>query len=56
MDAFDTKLMEYADRFGENFPTMEYRYATMAQIIEMINKCLEAGKPMESMAKDDKTI
>jgi hypothetical protein len=45
---FSKKLFEYADRFGENFPTYNYLYASEAEIIEKINECLEKGKPIET--------
>lgn len=56
MDQLDVKLAEYVEKFGENFPTADYRYCTMAQIIEMIEDCLKKGKPMGDDTPEDVTI
>lgn len=50
---FSKKLFEYADRFGENFPTFEFQYSSEAEIMTEIDKCLETGKPYVSEVKED---
>ena len=50
---FSKKLFEYADRFGENFPTFDFQYASEAEIMNLIDKCLETGKPYVSKVKEN---
>lgn len=37
-------LAEYVERFNDGFPTMEVSADTDDEIIEMIQKCINAGK------------
>ena len=55
MNRFDEALFAYADKFGENFPTFEYPYLTEAEIIQMVEECLNTGEPMKT-ADEDITI
>lgn len=48
MDKFSTMLFRYVERFGENFPTFDFPYASEAEIMATIEKCLETGKRYES--------
>ena len=48
MDKFKEMLFRYVERFGENFPTFDFPYASEAEIMALIEKCLETGKPYES--------
>lgn len=50
---FSRKLFEYADRFGENFPTFDFQYYSEAEIMEIIDKCLETGKPYTPEVKEN---
>lgn len=46
----DDKLQEYASRFGEGFPMIPLAWGrTDNEVIEIINKCLEAGKDVYDM-------
>ena len=37
-------LAEYVERFNDGFPTMEIPNSSDDEIIEMIQKCINAGK------------
>lgn len=41
------KLFEYADRFDENFPMFLFRSTPEEEVIRIIDKCIENGKPYE---------
>lgn len=53
---FSKKLFEYADRFGENFPTFYYRYSTEAEIIAIIDDCLKNDKPIKIEDSDPEIL
>lgn len=53
MDALDEKMIEYADKFGENFPTFYYRYESQAWIMAKIDECIKKGKPMKVPEEND---
>lgn len=53
--AFSEKLFEYADTFGENFPTYNFPYETEAKIMAMIDECLKSGKPYDT-GEDDENV
>ena len=40
-------LDEYADKFGENFPTYCMLSATDSEVIKIIKRCLERNEPYE---------
>ena len=44
---FKEMLTKYVDRFGENFPTFYFKYATEAQVIEIIEECLKKDEPVK---------
>lgn len=48
MNEFDKYLFEYADTFGENFPTFLFRNKSMAAVIEIIKQCLKDKKPVKT--------
>lgn len=41
------KLFEYGDRFDENFPMFLFRSTPEEEVIRIIDKCIENGKPYE---------
>jgi hypothetical protein len=43
----DRLLTKYADRFGENLPMFFLRSKTEEEIIEIVRKCLDEGKPFD---------
>lgn len=43
----DDLLIEYADRFGENFPIFIVRNLDQKEIIHMIKTAFETGKPFK---------
>lgn len=40
-------LNEYRERFDESFPIMLFRGTPEDELIQMIQKCLSNGKPLE---------
>lgn len=44
MRAIEKKLIEYADRFEDGFPTFQLRGKSDEKMIEMIDQCLDSGK------------
>lgn len=50
--AFSNKLFEYADTFGENFPTFNFPYASEAEIMAKIDECIKTGKPYKGEETD----
>lgn len=55
----DEKLREYAERFGDGFPTIPLGWGrTDKEIIALINECLKAGKDAYEMGflTDDEDI
>ena len=50
MTNLDTKLKEYARRFGDGFPTIPLAWGRSdAEVAEIIDKCLAAGKDVYEM-------
>lgn len=49
----DNKLQQYRDRFEENFPIFYFRNKTEEQIIQLIDHCIQIGKPYEVEDDDD---
>lgn len=55
----DKALDKYYKRFGDIFPTMEYRGQTEAHLIKVINECLEknkSAKELLGLTPEDKDI
>lgn len=53
---FEEKLFEYADTFGENFPTFNFPYESEAKIMAMIDECLKRGKPYDTGNHGEKVM
>lgn len=45
--AFDDKLKEYADRFGQNFPVFFFRNKPETEIISQVEGCLKENRPFQ---------
>lgn len=43
----DELLLEYRDKFDDNFPIMSLRSASEDEIIRLIKDCIDKGKPYE---------
>lgn len=43
----ESKLQEYKDKFGEQFPLMMVRGMDDKDVVKLINDCLESEKPYE---------
>lgn len=46
-------LNQYRERFDENFPVMLFRGTPEGELIQMVLKCLDEGKPFESDLDDE---
>jgi len=55
-DTLSEKLTEYADRFNENFPIFHLRHLDDGQIVKIIRKCLDDGKPYEPDYSDGSVV
>lgn len=53
MEELTKKLYEYADTFGDNFPTFLYPNATPIEIITIINECIKKGEPIKTDYADN---
>lgn len=51
MKSIETLALEYADKFGDNFPFFGYDGEEPVEIA--IQKCLESGKPYEADYSED---
>lgn len=48
----ESKLQEYMDRFGEQFPLMMVQGMEDSEIIKLVDGCLESGEPYEPDYED----
>lgn len=48
----ESKLQEYRDKFDEQFPLMMVRGIDDAEIIKLIDGCIESGEPYEPDFED----
>lgn len=53
MDDLEKLLYQYRDRFDENFPIMVFRGTPDDELMRMIQKCLDDGKPIEVDLDDE---
>ncbi len=53
MDKLIAAMDRYHDKFNKHFPTMCFMGSTDDEFVEMIDKCLKAGKSAEELYKLD---
>lgn len=53
MKEYDRLLVEYADKFGEAVPIYGIAYDTADELLAMIRKAIEDGKPIQPQYSDD---
>lgn len=56
MNEYDRLAVEYANKFGEAFPIYGVAYGTEEELLEIMRKAIEDGKPVMPKYADDPNI
>lgn len=56
MNEYDRLAVEYANKFGEAFPIYGVAYGTEEELLEIMRKAIEDGKPVVPKYADDPNI